>query len=87
MPHNPPMRSSRCCGQYGEVGPITLTAHDIADMRAAAQSLLAVFAAEDVDRAAASLNRLLSGTGTLRLSSLAAPLAPTSRQRRRRPVG
>ncbi|MFC7796851.1 CGNR zinc finger domain-containing protein [Streptomyces cinereoruber] len=55
---------------YGEAEPLDLTAHDVAGMRAAAALLREVFAAEDVDGAAAVLNRLLrEHTGPLRLSS------------------
>ncbi|MFI6416668.1 CGNR zinc finger domain-containing protein [Streptomyces sp. NPDC050842] len=55
---------------YGETDPLDLTARDVAGMRAAADLLRQVFAAEDVDDAAATLNRLLQEhTGRLRLTS------------------
>lgn len=55
---------------YGEFDPVDLTASDVTDLRAAALLLRAVFTAEDVDDAAAALNRLLRrGRGTLRLTS------------------
>ncbi|MFE7122402.1 CGNR zinc finger domain-containing protein [Streptomyces sp. NPDC057654] len=58
---------------YGEPGPFSLSARDIAEMRAAAESLREVFAVED-DRDAAGavavLNPLLERTtGTFRLTS------------------
>ncbi|RFU88592.1 CGNR zinc finger domain-containing protein [Streptomyces triticagri] len=56
--------------EYGEPGPVRLTEADVADLRAAAEELRAVFEATDVDLAASRLNRLLArGTGSLRLSS------------------
>jgi hypothetical protein len=56
--------------EHGEVGPIVVTDDDVAEMHAAAVLLREVFAADDVDVAAATLNRLLSeNTGTVRLSS------------------
>lgn len=56
--------------EHGESDPIELTATDVADLRAAALLLRAVFAAEDVDAAADALNRLLRrGRGRLRLTS------------------
>ncbi|MEU9466826.1 CGNR zinc finger domain-containing protein [Streptomyces avermitilis] len=56
--------------EYGEAEPVELTADDIARMRAAALLLREVFAAADVDRAAATLNVLLrEHTGPLRLTS------------------
>lgn len=55
---------------YGETDPIDLTARDVAAMRAAADLLRQVFAAEHVDGAAAVLNRLLGDhTGPLRLTA------------------
>ena len=55
---------------YGESGQAELTAADITEMRAAATVLRDVFAAEHVDDAAATLNRLLrEHTGPLRLTS------------------
>lgn len=55
---------------YGETDPLDLTARDVAGMRAAADLLRQVFAAEHVDDAAATLNRLLQKhTGRLRLTS------------------
>ncbi|WP_309030663.1 CGNR zinc finger domain-containing protein [Streptomyces alfalfae] len=55
---------------YGEVDPIDLTDRDIAKMRAAADLLRQVFAAEHADHAADTLNRLLQDhTGRLRLTS------------------
>ncbi|MEU5402984.1 CGNR zinc finger domain-containing protein [Streptomyces sp. NPDC005963] len=61
-------------GVAGQAGaapePIALSTDDIAQMRAAALRLRTVFAAEDVDEAAARLNELLALTdGRLRLSS------------------
>lgn len=56
--------------EYGESEPVELTADDVVRMRAAALLLREVFAAEDVDAAAAALNRLLAEqTGPLRLTS------------------
>ncbi|MFE4828307.1 CGNR zinc finger domain-containing protein [Streptomyces sp. NPDC056672] len=56
--------------EHGEADPVELSAHDIAEMRAVAEMLREVFAADDVDTAAASLNRLLLlSPGPLRLSS------------------
>ncbi|MEU6060451.1 CGNR zinc finger domain-containing protein [Streptomyces sp. NPDC047097] len=55
---------------YGEADPVELTTAEVAGMRAAAELLRPVFAAEDTDTAAAVLNRLLlEHTGPLRLSS------------------
>ncbi|MFB7114759.1 CGNR zinc finger domain-containing protein [Streptomyces sp. NPDC056190] len=55
---------------YGEVEPVDLTAGDVSGMRAAADLLREVFAAERADGAAAVLNRLLrEHTGPLRLTS------------------
>lgn len=55
---------------YGETGPLPLTVQDVGRMRAAAVPLREVFAAADVDTAAATLNRLLGeGAGPLRLTS------------------
>jgi predicted RNA-binding Zn ribbon-like protein len=56
---------------YGETVPAAgLTPADIAEMRAAADLLRAVFTAEDADDAATALNRLLRDhTGPLRLTS------------------
>ncbi|MEV0281838.1 CGNR zinc finger domain-containing protein [Streptomyces sp. NPDC050610] len=55
---------------HGEPGPVSLSAHDIAEMREVADSLREVFAAEDADMAAAVLNPLLQRTtGTFRLTS------------------
>jgi len=45
--------------EHGEVDPVEFSARDIADMRAAATALRAVFAAEHVDLAASALNALL----------------------------
>ncbi|GLW06518.1 hypothetical protein Misp01_16480 [Microtetraspora sp. NBRC 13810] len=56
--------------EYGETGPVELTARDVEGMRAAARLLREVFAAEHVDVAAATLNRLLlESTGPVRLTS------------------
>jgi len=56
--------------EHGEIGPIELSASDIADMRAAALMLREVFAADHVDLAASLLNHLLQrNVGTLRLTS------------------
>jgi len=55
---------------FGEADPIHLTAQDIAQMRAAADRLVEIFAAEHVDDVAAALNSLLRGqNGSLRLTS------------------
>lgn len=55
---------------YGETDPIDLTPRDVAAMRAAAALLREVFAAEDADGAAATLNHLLHDhAGPLRLTS------------------
>lgn len=55
---------------YGETGPIDLTPREVAAMQAAAAHLRQVFAAEHVDGAAATLNRLLRDhTTALRLTS------------------
>ncbi|MGW6023419.1 CGNR zinc finger domain-containing protein [Streptomyces sp. NPDC055099] len=55
---------------YGETDPIDLTPREVTGMRAAAALLRQVFAAEHVDDAAATLNRLLRDhTGALRLTS------------------
>lgn len=55
---------------YGERAPLDLTGDDIADLRTAAVLLREVFLADDVDTAAATLNRLLrENTGPLRLTS------------------
>ena len=55
---------------HGEVDPIPLSQDDIPEMRAGALLLREVFAADEVDVAAATLNRLLSEhTGPVRLSS------------------
>ncbi|MEV6756933.1 CGNR zinc finger domain-containing protein [Streptomyces sp. NPDC051214] len=55
---------------YGEPDPVDLTPREVAGMRAAAALLRQVFAAEHVDGAAATLNRLLRDhTGALRLTS------------------
>ncbi|MYZ36245.1 CGNR zinc finger domain-containing protein [Streptomyces sp. MnatMP-M17] len=56
--------------EHGEADPVELSAHDITEMRAVAEMLREVFAADDVDAAAATLNHLLRLTpGPLRLSS------------------
>ncbi|MGW0654264.1 CGNR zinc finger domain-containing protein [Streptomyces umbrinus] len=56
--------------EYGESAPVELAPDDVVRMRAAALLLREVFAAEDVDTAAAALNRLLAEqTGPLRLTS------------------
>ncbi|MFI5687786.1 CGNR zinc finger domain-containing protein [Streptomyces sp. NPDC051636] len=56
--------------EYGETGPLRLTAQEIGRMRAAAMLLREVFAADHVDTAAATLNRLLRDqAGPLRLTS------------------
>ncbi|MGW7253911.1 CGNR zinc finger domain-containing protein [Streptomyces sp. NPDC054834] len=56
--------------EYGETGPLRLTAQDVGRMRATAVPLREVFAADDVDTAAATLNRLLRKcAGPLRLTS------------------
>ncbi|MEV2255522.1 CGNR zinc finger domain-containing protein [Streptomyces sp. NPDC050147] len=55
---------------YGETGPIDLTPREVAAMQTAAAQLRQVFAAEHVDGAAATLNRLLRDhTTALRLTS------------------
>lgn len=55
---------------YGEPDPVELTTADVAAMRTAASLLREVFAAEDADGAATTLNRLLRDhTGPLRLTS------------------
>ncbi|MGA5447438.1 CGNR zinc finger domain-containing protein [Streptomyces umbrinus] len=56
--------------EYGESEPVELGPDDVVRMRAGALLLREVFAAEDVDTAAAALNRLLAEqTGPLRLTS------------------
>ncbi|WP_328693387.1 CGNR zinc finger domain-containing protein [Streptomyces phaeochromogenes] len=56
--------------EYGESEPVELAPDDVVRMRVAALLLREVFAAEDVDAAAAALNRLLAEqTGPLRLTS------------------
>ncbi|MCX4821822.1 CGNR zinc finger domain-containing protein [Streptomyces sp. NBC_01142] len=56
--------------EHGETGPAKLSADDIAELRAAALLLREVFATDDVDVAAAVLNRLLAqSTGAVRLTS------------------
>ena len=56
--------------EYGESAPVDLAPDDVVRMRAAALLLREVFAAGDVDAAAAALNRLLAEqTGPLRLTS------------------
>ncbi|WP_343041347.1 CGNR zinc finger domain-containing protein [Streptomyces typhae] len=56
--------------EYGERGPLDVTAQDVADMRAVAARLREVFAAPDADTAAARLNRLLAeGCGPVRLTA------------------
>ncbi|MFF4017787.1 CGNR zinc finger domain-containing protein [Streptomyces sp. NPDC001843] len=56
--------------EYGETGHPPLTAQDVRRMRAAAMLLREVFAADHVDAAAATLNRLLQEcAGPLRLTS------------------
>jgi Protein of unknown function (DUF1470). len=47
--------------QYGESGPIEVSATDLAELREAALLLREVFAAEDADTAANRLNGLLAG--------------------------
>lgn len=55
---------------HGESGPVTLSATDITEMRAAAEQLREVFTAPDTDLAAAALNRLLGRSpGALRLTA------------------
>ncbi|WP_242578616.1 CGNR zinc finger domain-containing protein [Streptomyces sp. MST-110588] len=55
---------------YGEPEPLGLCPEDVAEMRTAALALRGVFAAADVDQAAATVNGLLRRTsGTLRLTS------------------
>ncbi|MER7965507.1 CGNR zinc finger domain-containing protein [Streptomyces ardesiacus] len=55
---------------YGETGPVDLTPRDVDGMRAAADLLREVFAADSADAAAHVLNRLLGAhTGALRLTS------------------
>ncbi|MFF3846654.1 CGNR zinc finger domain-containing protein [Streptomyces sp. NPDC002328] len=55
---------------HGEPEPLDLTAEDVEGMRAAGARLREVFAAGDVDAAAAALNGLLrEHTGTLRLTA------------------
>ncbi|WP_243774892.1 CGNR zinc finger domain-containing protein [Actinomadura barringtoniae] len=56
--------------EHGEAEPIEVSAADLTEMRAAAVKLRKVFAAEDVDAAAAALNELLArNAGWLRLTS------------------
>lgn len=56
--------------EYGESDPIDLTSHDISEMYVAAGRLRKIFAADHVDLAAVTLNRLLNEhTGPLRLST------------------
>jgi hypothetical protein len=56
--------------EHGEIGDIELSASDIEEMRAAALLLREVFAADHIDLAATSLNRLLlKSTGPVRLTS------------------
>ncbi|WP_416966619.1 CGNR zinc finger domain-containing protein [Streptomyces sp. 4F14] len=56
--------------EYGEPEPLGLSPEDITGMRDAALRLREVFAAESVDDAAGSLNRLLAGDcGPVRLTS------------------
>ncbi|TYK49576.1 CGNR zinc finger domain-containing protein [Actinomadura decatromicini] len=55
---------------HGEDDPLDLSARDVQEMRAVAVLLREVFAAEDVDQAATTLNDLLQrSTGRLRLTS------------------
>ncbi|WP_405621064.1 CGNR zinc finger domain-containing protein [Streptomyces sp. NBC_01511] len=66
----PPEAVADLLRAHGEKGRIELTASDLAELRAAATSLREVFAAADVDLAAATLNGLLArGSGPLRLTS------------------
>ncbi|WP_369144675.1 CGNR zinc finger domain-containing protein [Streptomyces sp. R44] len=68
--HPDPAEVAAVLREYGETGPVDLTSRDVAGMRTAAALLRQVFAAERVDDAAASLNRLLRDhTGPLRLTS------------------
>ncbi|MFD8967409.1 CGNR zinc finger domain-containing protein [Streptomyces sp. NPDC059568] len=56
--------------EHGEADPVELSAQDIAEMRAVAEMLREVFAADGIDTAAATLNHLLRlSPGPLRLSS------------------
>ncbi|WP_307524564.1 CGNR zinc finger domain-containing protein [Streptomyces umbrinus] len=65
-----PRQVAEVLREYGESEPVELAPDDVVRMRAAALLLREVFAAEDVDAAAAALNRLLAEqTGPLRLTS------------------
>ncbi|GGR90794.1 hypothetical protein GCM10010252_32070 [Streptomyces aureoverticillatus] len=56
--------------EYGEQDPLGVSATDVVEMRAVAARLREVFAAPDVDTAAARLNRLLAeGCGPVRLTA------------------
>jgi hypothetical protein len=56
--------------EHGENEPVAVSGRDVAEMRAAAWALRAVFAADGLDAAVAELNRLLArGPGPLRLTS------------------
>ncbi|MEU6217855.1 CGNR zinc finger domain-containing protein [Streptomyces sp. NPDC047022] len=68
--HPDPSEVADVLRAYGEAESVALTAFDVTEMRAAAAPLREVFAAEHVDDAAATLNRLLrEHTGPIRLSS------------------
>ncbi|GAB7106423.1 CGNR zinc finger domain-containing protein [Streptomyces phaeofaciens JCM 4814] len=65
-----PERVAEVLRAHGEQEPLALTPEDVDRMRAAGAALREVFAAEDVDRAADVLNRLLGEhTGPLRLTA------------------
>ncbi|WP_051852292.1 CGNR zinc finger domain-containing protein [Streptomyces aureocirculatus] len=56
--------------EYGEQGPLDVTAQDVADMRTVSDRLRDVFAAPGVGAAAARLNKLLAeGCGPVRLTA------------------
>ncbi|MFD9908364.1 CGNR zinc finger domain-containing protein [Streptomyces sp. NPDC059063] len=56
--------------EFGESGPLEVSAADVAEMAEAAVSLREVFTAPDVDAAAVRLNRLLAeGCGPVRLTA------------------
>ncbi|MEV0522034.1 CGNR zinc finger domain-containing protein [Streptomyces sp. NPDC050439] len=68
--HPDPAEVADVLRAYGESDPVDLTPREVAGMQAAAALLRQVFAAEHVDGAAATLNRLLrEHTGALRLTA------------------
>ncbi|MGW8767877.1 CGNR zinc finger domain-containing protein [Streptomyces sp. NPDC055815] len=68
--HPDPAEVAAVLRAYGETDAVDLTIRDVAGMGTAAALLRQVFAAEHVDDAAATLNRLLRDhTGPLRLTS------------------